>query len=40
LYSLCGDPTKAEKVLGWKRKTDFDTMIKIMVEEDLARYKS
>ena len=39
LYSLCGDPAKAEKVLGWKRKTDFDTMIKIMVEEDLARYK-
>jgi GDP-D-mannose dehydratase len=25
--------------LGWKRKTDFDTMIKIMVKEDLARYK-
>ena len=38
LHSLCGDPTKAEKVLGWKRRTDFDGLVKMMVEADIKRY--
>jgi GDPmannose 4,6-dehydratase len=32
---LLGDPTKAEKVLGWKRKVDFPGLVKKMVEYDL-----
>lgn len=33
---LIGDPKKAESKLGWKRKTDFETLVKRMVENDLA----
>jgi GDPmannose 4,6-dehydratase len=32
---LLGDPTKAEKVLGWKREVDFPGLVKKMVEYDL-----
>jgi GDPmannose 4,6-dehydratase len=32
---LLGDPTKAEAVLGWKPKMDFEELIRIMVEKDL-----
>lgn len=32
---LLGNPTKAEKVLGWKRKVDFPGLVKLMVENDL-----
>ncbi len=32
---LLGDPTKAEKELGWKRKVDFPGLVKLMVEHDL-----
>jgi GDPmannose 4,6-dehydratase len=38
LHSLCGNPAKAETVLGWKRKTDFDGLVKMMVEADIKRY--
>jgi GDPmannose 4,6-dehydratase len=35
-YSLLlGDPAKAERVLGWKRRVDFDSLVKEMVEADL-----
>ena len=37
LHSLCGNPTKAEQVLGWQRKTDFDGLVKMMVEADIER---
>lgn len=33
---LLGDPTKAEKVLGWKRKVDFPGLVKMMVDHDLG----
>ena len=33
---LLGDPSKAEKELGWKRKVDFPGLVKLMVEHDLA----
>jgi GDPmannose 4,6-dehydratase len=36
---LLGDPSKAEKELGWERKTSLDEMIKIMVKSDMARLK-
>ena len=32
---LWGDPTKAEKELGWKRKVDFKGLVKMMVEADV-----
>jgi len=32
---LLGDPSKAEKELGWKRKVDFPGLVKLMVAHDL-----
>ncbi len=32
---LLGDPSKAEKVLGWKRSVDFPGLVKLMVAHDL-----
>lgn len=32
---LLGDPTKAHKKLGWKRKVDFDSLVKEMVLADI-----
>jgi len=32
---LLGNPAKAERVLGWKRRVDFDSLVKEMVEADL-----
>jgi GDPmannose 4,6-dehydratase len=34
---LIGDASKANKVLGWKPKTSFKELVKIMVEADLER---
>jgi GDPmannose 4,6-dehydratase len=36
---LIGDPSKAEKNLGWKRKTSFDELVRLMVKSDLDDYK-
>ena len=33
---LCGDPSKAERVLGWQARTRFSELIKLMLEHDLA----
>ena len=35
---LLGDPTKAEKELGWVPETSFESLIKIMLCSDLKRY--
>lgn len=35
---LCGDPTKAKKMLGWEAKTKFEELVKIMVHADLAKF--
>jgi GDPmannose 4,6-dehydratase len=32
---LLGDPTKAEKELGWKREVDFPGLVRLMVKHDL-----
>ncbi len=32
---LLGDPTKAQTILGWRSKIDFDELIRIMVEKDM-----
>jgi len=37
--SLKGDYTKAEQILGWKPKTDFKELVKIMVENDIKLWK-
>jgi len=34
---LCGDSSKAKKILGWKPKCSFKDLVKIMVEADLSR---
>jgi GDPmannose 4,6-dehydratase len=33
---LLGNPAKAEKVLGWKRKVDFPGLVKLMVQYDMG----
>lgn len=37
---LLGNPAKAEKVLGWKRKVDFPGLVKLMVQSDIALQSS
>jgi GDPmannose 4,6-dehydratase len=37
---LLGNPAKAEKLLGWKRQIDFDSLVKEMVEADLKAVQS
>lgn len=39
VQDLKGDYTKARKKLGWKPKTTFKKLIKIMVEEDISRWQ-
>jgi GDPmannose 4,6-dehydratase len=34
---LLGDPTKAKTRLGWKPKVDFKTLVRMMVDADMAR---
>ena len=35
--ALCGDASKAERVLGWRPKTSFDDLVREMVHSDLER---
>ena len=35
---LWGNPAKAEKTLGWKRKVTFDGLVDMMVKADLEKY--
>ncbi|MCL5113397.1 MAG: GDP-mannose 4,6-dehydratase [Patescibacteria group bacterium] len=37
---LLGNPSKAEKILGWKRRIDFPELVKIMVENDITIEKN
>lgn len=36
VHKLCGDPSLAEKELGWTRKTDFQGLVKKMYDSDFA----
>ena len=38
--ALVGDPSKAEKVLGWKAKTHWKALAKLMVDADMEKIKS
>jgi GDPmannose 4,6-dehydratase len=33
---LIGDPARAEKELGWKRRTSFRELVRLMVDADMA----
>lgn len=35
---LCGDASKAKRLLGWEPKTTFKDLVKIMVHADLAKF--
>lgn len=35
---LCGDASKAKKVLGWEPKTKFKDLVRLMVHADLAKF--
>lgn len=37
---LLGDPSKAKNTLGWKPKTPFKDLVKMMVEADLDKYQN
>jgi len=37
VYHLLGDSTKARQELGWKPKVSFESLVKMMVDEDLSR---
>lgn len=37
---LLGDPKKAKEILGWKPKTQFKELVKMMVEADIEKYKN
>jgi GDPmannose 4,6-dehydratase len=39
VQNLRGDYSKAKKKLGWKPKTTFKKLVKIMVEEDISRWE-
>jgi len=36
---LCGDYNKAKKKLGWYPKTNFENLVKIMVNDDIKRWR-
>ena len=36
---LLGDPSKSEKILGWKRKVTFGELVKMMVESDIKKFE-
>jgi GDPmannose 4,6-dehydratase len=39
VYHLLGDSSKARQELGWKPEVSFEDLVKMMVDEDLARLK-
>ncbi len=36
---LLGDPSKAKRILKWKPRVTFDQLVKMMVDEDLKRFR-
>lgn len=39
IYDLRGDYSKAEKILGWRPKTSFEDLVKIMVDSEIDKIK-
>ncbi len=40
LHSLCGDASKARKILGWEPTINFEGLVADMVKNDIENYKS
>lgn len=40
VYDLCGDPTKAHNILGWRAETKFDDLVQLMVDAEMRRSES
>ncbi len=40
VHYLLGDPSKAERVLGWKAKTSFKDLVRLMVDADVSKYEN
>jgi GDPmannose 4,6-dehydratase len=40
LHDLVGDPTKAERSLGWRRTIDFPELVRLLVEAELAALRT
>jgi GDPmannose 4,6-dehydratase len=40
LHDLVGDPSKAERELGWRREVEFDALIDMLVDADVAALQS
>jgi len=40
VFHLLGDATKAREELGWKPKVSFEELVKMMVDEDMARLEA
>ena len=40
IMPLCGDPGKAQRLLGWKAATQVDEICRIMVEKDIERLRA
>lgn len=40
IYDLIGDYSKAERVLGWKPKTTFEDLVKIMVDSEIDKLQN
>jgi GDPmannose 4,6-dehydratase len=36
LHDLVGDPSKAERELGWRREVEFEGLIDLLVDADVA----
>lgn len=39
LHILCGDASKAKRILGWKPKMKFDELVAYMVDEDIKKLR-
>lgn len=40
VQTLCGDASKARRLLGWKPKVSFEGLVKMMVEVDLEKVRA
>jgi GDPmannose 4,6-dehydratase len=38
-FELCGDISKAKKILGWEPKVEFEDLVKMMVEDAVKKHK-
>jgi len=39
VHALCGDASKAKRVLGWEPEVTFEELVKMMIRADLERIR-